>query len=119
MSDQGISESYRKMHRYSGHAFTFVNNDGNWVYAQTHFKSQQGSGFISQEDSANKSPGYSQKDLYEAIQRGGYPKRDVKIQVAKGKQAEEMWEKQRINVFVSTEENWKVQFERECYQLLR
>ncbi|RWA09189.1 hypothetical protein EKO27_g5906 [Xylaria grammica] len=99
MGDRGIPDGYRKMHGYSGHSFKLVNKDGDWVYAQVHFKSRQGTGFITQEDSANKSPDYSQKDLYEAIQRGDYPKWDVKIQLATPKQAEEMWEKQRINVF--------------------
>ncbi|KAI1314035.1 catalase-like domain-containing protein [Xylaria venustula] len=99
MGDRGIPDGYRKMHGYSGHAFKFVNKEGNWVYVQIHFKSQQGTSFITQEDSANKSPDYAQKDLYEAIQRGDYPKWDVKIQIATAKQAEEMWEKQKINVF--------------------
>ncbi|KAI0102688.1 catalase-like domain-containing protein [Nemania sp. FL0031] len=99
MGDRGIPDGYRKMHGYSGHAFKFVNKDGDWVYTQIHFKSRQGIGFITQEDSANKSPDYSQKDLYEAIQRGEYPKWDVKIQTATAKQAEQMWEQQRINVF--------------------
>lgn len=99
MGDRGIPDGYRKMHGYSGHAFKFVKKDGDWVYVQIHFKSRQGTGFITQEESANKSPDYSQKDLYEAIKRGDYPKWDVKIQTATPKQAEEMWEKQRINIF--------------------
>jgi len=37
-------------------------------------KSQQGTKFITQEDSANYSPDYSQKDLYEAIKKSEYPK---------------------------------------------
>ncbi|KAI8947874.1 catalase-like domain-containing protein [Xylaria longipes] len=99
MGDRGIPDGFRKMHGYSGHAFKFVKKDGDWIYVQIHFKSRQGTGFITQEESANKSPDYSQKDLYEAIKRGDYPKWDVKIQTATPKQTEEMWEKQRINVF--------------------
>ncbi|KAI1122010.1 catalase-like domain-containing protein [Nemania abortiva] len=95
----GIPDGYRKTHGCSGHALKFVNKDGDWVYTQIHFRSRQGTGFITQEDSVNKSPDYSQKDLYEAIQRGDYPKWDVKIQMATAQQAEEMWEEQRINVF--------------------
>ncbi|KAI2638418.1 catalase-domain-containing protein [Xylaria nigripes] len=99
MGDRGIPDGYRKMHGYSGHAYKFVNTDGNYVYTQIHLKSQQGTGFITQEDSANKSPDYAQKDLFEAIARGDYPKWDVCIQTATPKQAEEMWVNQRINVF--------------------
>ncbi|KAI1499022.1 catalase-like domain-containing protein [Biscogniauxia marginata] len=97
--DRGIPDGYRFMHGYSGHSFKLVNKQGNWVYCQFHFKSQQGTGFITQEDSNTKSPDYSQKDLYEAIQRGDYPKWTVEIQTMTPKQAEEVWEKQRINVF--------------------
>jgi catalase len=55
--------------------------------------------FITQEDSANYSPDHSQKDLYEAIKRGDCPKWTVEIQTMTPKQAEEVWEKQKINVF--------------------
>ncbi|KAI3319293.1 catalase-domain-containing protein [Xylariaceae sp. AK1471] len=97
--DRGIPDGYRHMHGYSGHSLKFINKNGDWVYAQVHLKSQQGVKFITQEDSATKSPDYSQKDLYEAIQRGDYPKWDVSIQTVTPKQAEEMWEKEKINVF--------------------
>ncbi|KAI0595600.1 catalase-like domain-containing protein [Biscogniauxia sp. FL1348] len=97
--DRGIPDGYRFMHGYSGHSFKLVNKQGDWVYCQFHFKSMQGTGYITQADSASKSPDYSQKDLYEAIQRGDYPKWSVEIQTMTPKQAEELWEKQKINVF--------------------
>ena len=99
MGDRGIPDGYRFMHGYSGHTMKFVNKDNEWVYVQIHFKSQQGTKFITQEDSASKSPDYSQKDLFEAIQRGEYPKWDFSVQIMTAKQAEDLWEKQRINVF--------------------
>lgn len=99
MGDRGIPDGYRFMHGYSGHTLKFVNKDGDWVYVQIHMKSQQGTKFITQEDSATKSPDYSQKDLYEAIQRGEYPKWDFCVQTMTPKEAEDLWEKQRINVF--------------------
>ncbi|CAJ2499650.1 Uu.00g025030.m01.CDS01 [Anthostomella pinea] len=99
MGDRGIPDGYRFMHGYSGHTLKLVNKNGDWVYCQMHFKSQQGTKFITQEDSANYSADYSQKDLYEAIQRGEFPKWTVEIQTMTPKQAEEVWEKQKINVF--------------------
>ncbi|KAK9769557.1 putative Catalase [Seiridium cardinale] len=99
MGDRGIPDGYRFMHGYSGHTLKFVNKDGDWIYTQLHFKSQQGVKFITQEDSANYSPDYSQKDLYEAIQRGEFPKWDVSIQTMSSVEAEELWQKQKINVF--------------------
>lgn len=99
MGDRGIPDGYRFMHGYSGHTMKFVNKEGKWVYAQIHMKSQQGIKFITQEDSASKSPDYSQKDLFEAIERGEYPKWTVEVQTMTPKEAEELWEKQKINVF--------------------
>ena len=97
--DRGIPDGYRKMHGYSGHTHKLVNKNGEWVYTQIHFKSKQGTGFITQEDSANYSPDYSTKDLYQAIEKGDFPGWDVMVQTMTAKQAEELWEDQKINVF--------------------
>lgn len=99
MGDRGIPDGYRFMHGYSGHSLKLINKNGEWVYAQVHVKSQQGVKFITQEDSANKSPDHSQKDLYEAIERGDYPKWSVEVQTMTPKEAEDLWEKQKVNVF--------------------
>lgn len=99
MGDRGIPDGYRFMHGYYGHTLKLVNKDGDWVYAQIHMKSQQGVKFITQEDSFNYGPDYSQKDLFEAIQRGDYPKWSVEVQTMTPQQAEELWETQKINVF--------------------
>lgn len=99
MGDRGIPDGYRFMHGYVGHTLKFVNKNGDWVYNQIHFKSQQGTKFITQEDSASKSPDYSTKDLYEAIQRGDFPKWSVEVQTMTAKEAEKLWEEQKINIF--------------------
>ncbi|ESU11694.1 hypothetical protein FGSG_05695 [Fusarium graminearum PH-1] len=99
MGDRGIPKGYRKMHGYSGHTFKLVNKAGDWVYTQIHLKSMQGTDFVTQEDSADYSPDFSQKDLYEAIQNGDYPKWTLEVQTMTPKEAEELWEKEKINVF--------------------
>ena len=99
MGDRGIPDGYRFLHGYSGHTMKLVNKAGDWVYCQFHFKSQQGTRTLTNEEAATKSPDHAQKDLYEAIQRGEYPKWSVEIQTMTAKEAEELWEKQRINVF--------------------
>jgi len=99
MGDRGIPDGWRKMHGYSGHTLKLINSKGEWVYAQMHMKSKQGTAFITQEDSANYSPDYAQKDLYDAIEKGDFPSWDVMFQTMTAKEAEELWEKQRINVF--------------------
>lgn len=98
MGDRGIPDGHRHMHGYYGHTLKFINKEGEWNYVQIHYKSQQGAKFITQEDSFNYSPDYSTKDLYEAIEKGDYPKWTVEIQVMSPKQAEEAWEKHGINV---------------------
>ena len=99
MGDRGIPDGWRFMHGYYGHTLKLVNKQGEWVYAQIHVKSKQGTKFITQEDSHNYGPDYSQKDLYEAIEKGDYPKWSVEVQTMTAKEAEELWEKQKINVF--------------------
>ena len=74
------NQGYRFMHGYSGHTFKLVNKNGDWVYTQIHMKSMQGTDFVTQEDSADYSPDFSQKDLYEAIQNGDYPKWTFEVQ---------------------------------------
>ncbi len=87
------------MHGYTGHTLKLVNKAGDWVYAQIHMKSKQGTKFITQEDSAKYGPDYAQKDLYNAIEKGDYPSWSVEVQTMTAKEAEELWEKQKINVF--------------------
>ena len=99
MGDRGIPDGYRHMHGYLGHSMKLINKNGEWVYAQFHFKSKQGAKFITQADSHSKSPDYSQKDLYNAIENGDFPGWDVSVQTMTPKEAEALWEKQKINVF--------------------
>ncbi|KAH7081311.1 peroxisomal catalase [Paraphoma chrysanthemicola] len=97
--DRGIPDGYRKMHGYIGHTHKLVNKNGDWVYMQLHFKSKQGTGFITQEDSFSYGPDYSTKDLYNSIEKGDFPGWDVMVQTMTATEAEEVWEKQGINVF--------------------
>jgi len=99
MGDRGIPDGWRKMHGYYGHTLKLINKQGEWVYAQMHMKSKQGTAFITQEDSANYSPDYAQKDMYDAIEKGDFPGWDVCFQTMTAKQAEDLWETQKINIF--------------------
>ena len=99
MGDRGIPDGWRFMHGYYGHTMKLVNKNGDWVYAQFHMKSKQGTKFITQADSATKSPDYAQKDLYYAIENGDYPGWDLAVQIVTPTEAEDLWEKQKINVF--------------------
>ncbi|KAF7888678.1 uncharacterized protein EAF02_003219 [Botrytis sinoallii] len=99
MGDRGIPDGWRHMHGYFGHTIKLVNKAGEWVYCQFHMISQQGTKFFTQEESAEKSPDYAQKDLYEAIEKGDFPKWSLEVQTMTAKEAEDLWEKEKINVF--------------------
>ncbi|KAK7530419.1 CAT1 catalase [Phyllosticta citricarpa] len=99
MGDRGIPDGYRFMNGYAGHTMKLVNKNGDWVYAQFHYKSKQGIRFLTGEEAGTKSADHSQKDLYYAIEAGDFPGWDCYVQTVTPKQAEEMWEQERINVF--------------------
>lgn len=99
MGDRGIPDGYRFMHGYAGHTMKLVNKEGKWVYAQFHMKSKQGTKYLTQEESATKSPDHSQKDLFYAIENGDFPSWDLEVQTMEPKEAEKLWEEQKINVF--------------------
>ncbi|KAK6355633.1 catalase A [Orbilia javanica] len=97
--DRGIPDGYRHMNGYSGHTLKFINKNGEWVYVQLHWKTNQGIKWIPAEEANNHSPDHSQKDLYYSIENGQFPSWTLYIQTMTAKEAEELWEKQKINVF--------------------
>ena len=99
MGDRGIPDGWRFMNGYNGHTMKFVNKAGEWVYVQLHMKSDQGNRFFTSAEAEGKSPDYAQKDLYEAIERGEYPSWTLAIQTMTAKEAEELWETKKVNVF--------------------
>lgn len=84
MSDRGTPFSYRNMDGFGSHTYSFINNENERVWVKFHFKTQQGiKNFIASEADAMKSKDldHSQRDLVEAIDRGEFPKWNVKIQI--------------------------------------
>ncbi|WRT67485.1 uncharacterized protein IL334_004457 [Kwoniella shivajii] len=99
MGDRGIPQGWRHMHGYYGHTLKIVNKNGDWVYAQFHVISNQGIKTFTEEEAAKLSNDYGQKDLYEAIEKGDHPSWTMKVQTMTAKEAEDLWENQKINVF--------------------
>ena len=81
MSDRGIPESYRHMHGFSSHTFSFWNKDGQRFWFKWHFKSDQGIQCLSNEEAAVASPSGAQEDLINAIDKGDYPSWTAKVQI--------------------------------------
>lgn len=84
MSDRGTPHGYRHMNGYGSHTFSFINKDNERFYVKFHFKTAQGiKNFTDDEATAmkGKDPDFAQRDLFENIEQGNYPKWNLKIQV--------------------------------------
>lgn len=84
MSDRGIPYSYRFMHGYGSHTFSWTNAKGENFWIKYHFKSNQGIKNLTDEQAdqmAGKEPDWYIKDLYDAIERKDFPSWDVYVQI--------------------------------------
>jgi catalase len=77
MSDRGIPRSYRQMHGFGSHTFSFINKQNERHYVKFHFVTQQGIDNLSDEEAAKLVGGdreSHQRDLFDAIEEGNFPK---------------------------------------------
>lgn len=84
MSDRGIPASYRTMHGFGSHTFSFINVNNERFWVKFHFKSQQGIKNLTDAEAEaiiGKDRESHQRDLYEAIERGDCPKWTLHIQI--------------------------------------
>lgn len=84
MSDRGIPQSYRHINGYGSHTFSFINANQERFWVKFHFKTQQGHKFWTNAEAAKiigQDRESSQRDLYEAIKRGDFPKWTLKVQI--------------------------------------
>jgi catalase len=84
MSDRGIPASYRHMHGFGSHTYSFWNANGERFWVKLHFKTQQGIKNLTDAESealVGKDRESHQRDLYDAIERGDCPKWTMYIQV--------------------------------------
>ena len=84
MSDRGTPYGYRYMNGYGSHTFSFINDKNERFWVKFHFKSAQGiKNFTNDEATQMKAADmdFSQRDLVEAIDRGEYPKWNMKVQI--------------------------------------
>ena len=84
MSDRGNPRTYRHMHGFGSHTFSFINENNERFWVKFHFKSQQGIESLSDEEAEiliGKDRESHQKDLYESIEKGDFPRWDFKIQI--------------------------------------
>ncbi|WP_028317960.1 catalase [Desulfobulbus elongatus] len=90
MSDRGIPATYRHMHGFGSHTFSFINAGNERHWCKFHFKSQQGIKNLTDAEAealVGKDRETHQKDLYEAIERGEFPRWTMYVQVMTEEQA--------------------------------
>lgn len=93
MSDRGIPASYRHMHMFGSHTYSMFNDKNERVWVKFHFKTQQGIKNLTDQEAAEligKDRESHQRDLYEAIERGDYPKWKMYIQVMTEEEARKL-----------------------------
>ncbi|MFD2962993.1 MULTISPECIES: catalase [Olivibacter] len=84
MSNRGTPYGLRHMHGYGSHAFSMINAKNERVYVKFHFRTQQGIKNFSHDEALqmrSADPDFSQRDLFEAIESGNFPKWTLFIQV--------------------------------------
>ena len=84
MSDRGIPKSYRHMHGFGSHTFSFINDKNERCWVKFHLKSQQGIENLTDQEAeeiVGKNRESHQQDLYESIENGDFPRWDMKVQI--------------------------------------
>jgi len=91
MSDRGLPRNYRQIHGYGSHTYSFYNDAGERYWVKFHFKSLQGIAYYTDEEAAEligRDRESAQRDLFENIEQGNYPRWRVCVQIMPEKEAE-------------------------------
>ena len=84
MSDRGLPQGYRFVNGYSSHTYSFINAADERFWIKFHFKTMQGIKTWTNAQAAEivgQDRESSQRDLFEVIEKGDYPKWRVCVQV--------------------------------------
>jgi len=93
MSDRGIPATYRHMHGFGSHTFSFINAANERYWVKFHFRTQQGIKNLTDAEATEiigRDRESHQRDLLDAIDRGDYPKWTLYIQVMPEKDASQV-----------------------------
>ncbi|CAL61377.1 catalase (hydroperoxidase II) [Herminiimonas arsenicoxydans] len=93
MSDRGIPASYRHMHGFGSHTFSFINAQNERFWVKFHFRTHQGIKNLTDAEAAaivgNDRESF-QRDLYESIEKKDFPRWTMSIQIMPEKDAEKV-----------------------------
>ncbi|MGG7054305.1 catalase [Nitrosomonas sp. ANs5] len=90
MSDRGIPATYRHMHGFGSHTFSFINAEQVRYWVKFHFQCQQGIQNLTDAEAETligKDRESHQRDLYDSIERGEYPRWILQVQIMPEKEA--------------------------------
>lgn len=90
-SDRGIPKGIPFMHGFGSHTYSFINASNERFWVKFHFKTQQGIQNMTPENAiriAGEDSDYHTRQLFEAIERGDYPKWTFYVQVMPEAEAE-------------------------------
>jgi len=95
MSDRGLPATFRHMHFFGSHTFSFYNAENRRVWCKFHFKTQQGIKNLSDAEAQALCGGDREshgRDLFEAIERGEFPRWTMYVQIMTEEQAKNHYE---------------------------
>lgn len=84
MSERGIPSSWRHMHGFGSHTYSFINANNERFWIKFHFRTQQGIQNLSDQEAGEIISGdreSHQRDLFNAIETGNFPRWTLYIQV--------------------------------------
>jgi len=90
MSERGIPRSYRHMHGFGSHTYSFINAENARTWVKFHFRSQQGIENLTDQEAAaliGADRESHHRDLFESIERGEFPRWKLFIQVMTDEEA--------------------------------
>jgi catalase len=90
-SDRGLFKSYRHMNGYGSHTYSFINAENERVWVKFHFKTLQGIQTLTDEEAEQIIAGdreSHQRDLFESIEKGDFPRWRLMVQVMPEEEAE-------------------------------
>jgi catalase len=90
MSERGIPRSFRHMHGFGSHAYSFINAANERIWVKFHFRTQQGIQNLTDAEAealVSKDRESHQRDLFGSIEAGNFPRWTLFIQVMTDAQA--------------------------------
>lgn len=90
MSERGLPASYRHMHGFGSHTFSFISPQNERCWVKFHFRTEQGIKNLTDAE-AEKIIGQDreshQRDLFNSIEQGDFPKWTLQVQIMPEKDA--------------------------------